>query len=79
MGEDFHQDISPEEPTAEVANLSSVDQGKPRFMLPGLQLFTFGSRKMIARMVRLICCIKFIGVDMKTTCMLPKMTHCDGV
>ena len=35
VGEDFQQDIAPEEPAAEVANLSSVDQGKPRFMLPG--------------------------------------------
>ena len=39
MGEDFHQDISPEEPAAKVANTISVDQGKPRFMLPCLQLF----------------------------------------
>ena len=37
MGEDFQQDISPEEPAAEVANTSVVDQGKPRFMLPDLQ------------------------------------------
>ena len=35
VGEDFQQDIAPEEPAAEVSNLSSVDQGKPRFMLPG--------------------------------------------
>ena len=34
-GEDIQQDFTPEEPAAEVANLSSVDQGKPRFILPG--------------------------------------------
>ena len=39
VGEDFQQDIAPEEPAAEVTNISSVDQGKPRFMLPYLQIF----------------------------------------
>ena len=38
-GEDFQQDFTPKEPAAEVSNLSSVDQGKPRLMLPYLQIF----------------------------------------